>query len=29
MYFNNMYFEPRVLHTPAELCSEMMTKKNA
>ena len=22
-----MYFEPRVLHTPAELCSEMIIKK--
>ena len=26
MYFDKMYFEPPVLHTPAELCSEM-TKK--
>ena len=26
MYFDNMYFEPRVLHTPAELCSEMIIK---
>ena len=26
MYFDNMYFEPLVLHTPAELCSEMKKK---
>ena len=26
MYFDNMYFEPQVLHTPAKLCSEMIIK---
>ena len=26
MYFDNMYLEPRVLHTPTELCSEMVIK---
>ena len=26
MYFDKMYFEPRVLHTPTKLCSEMVIK---
>ena len=27
MYFDNMYFGTQVLHTPTELCSEMIIKK--
>ena len=26
MYFDNMYFGPQALHTPAKFCSEMILK---